>query len=396
MNHRAIVLNRLARLASILALACALSPVATAQDTSGDDSTVIYPSSYFDQWGPITAQEMLDRIPGQGSGGGRSGSFGGGGGNPSSGGRGLGSGSGGTDILIDGKRTAGKNNRTGGLLRRISADQVQEIQIIRGTSGELDVRGSNQVINVVLFEALASNSISWDATANVAQDEEFTPTGSVALSGQRGDFNYLLSLRSNPRYTHSATFESSVLGDISPNDTIREDRINDRDNNELSMNLGYDFSPNSSVRMNALYAAQDSPSVVDRITRDLRTTPNGLDIEKEDNLSDRDNWEIGGDYELTLSNGDRFKLLGIANQNNQDSTRQRFQLQNDGLFQKNLFLNIDRVTEERILRSSYTRDIFSEQNIVHPFIVINCHYQSTKQPSGQIPSRFKTTRNWMY
>ncbi len=160
MNHRAIVLNRLARLASILALACALSPVATAQDTSGDDSTVIYPSSYFDQWGPITAQEMLDRIPGQGSGGGRSGSFGGGGGNPSSGGRGLGSGSGGTDILIDGKRTAGKNNRTGGLLRRISADQVQEIQIIRGTSGELDVRGSNQVINVVLFEALASNSIS--------------------------------------------------------------------------------------------------------------------------------------------------------------------------------------------------------------------------------------------
>jgi hypothetical protein len=363
MNHRAIVLNRLARLASILALACALSPVATAQDTSGDDSTVIYPSSYFDQWGPITAQEMLDRIPGQGSGGGRSGSFGGGGGNPSSGGRGLGSGSGGTDILIDGKRTAGKNNRTGGLLRRISADQVQEIQIIRGTSGELDVRGSNQVINVVLFEALASNSISWDATANVAQDEEFTPTGSVALSGQRGDFNYLLSLRSNPRYTHSATFESSVLGDISPNDTIREDRINDRDNNELSMNLGYDFSPNSSVRMNALYAAQDSPSVVDRITRDLRTTPNGLDIEKEDNLSDRDNWEIGGDYELTLSNGDRFKLLGIANQNNQDSTRQRFQLQNDGLFQKNLFLNIDRVTEERILRSSYTRDIFSEQNI---------------------------------
>lgn len=360
-------------MASILVLACVLSPVATAQDTSGDGSTVIYPASYFDQWGPITAQDMLDRIPGQGSGGGSSsrgssrggsaGSFGGGGGNPSAGGRGLGSGSGSTDILIDGKRTAGKNAQTGGLLSRISADQVQEIQIIRGTSGELDVRGSGQVVNVVLFEALSASSVSWEATANVAQDQEFTPAGAIALSGQRGDFNYLFSLRSNPRYSHTVTHERSRLGDFSRNDIVREHRINDRDNNELSMNLSYDFSANSSVRMNALYAGQDSPTEVDRITTNLRTTPNGITTEKEDNPSDRDNWEIGGDYELTLGNGDRFKLLAIANQNNQNSTRQRFQLQDDGLFQKNLFLNIDSVTEERILRSSYTRDIFSDQNI---------------------------------
>lgn len=368
MLHPAFICNQLARLAAdlplalALALAFTLAPAATAQDTSGDDSTVVYPASYFNQWGPRTAQDMLDRIPGQASGGG-SRSFGGSGGNPSAGGRGLGSGSGGTDILIDGKRTAGKNNQTGGLLSRISADLVQEIQIIRGTSGELDVRGSGQVINVVLFEALSSRSISWDATANMAQDGQFTPNGSVALSGQSGDFNYLFSLRSNSRYSHSVTHERSILGDISRNDIIHEHRINDRDNDELSMNLSYDFSANSSARMNALYAAQDSPSTVDRITKNLRTTPNSIVTEKEDNPSDRDNWEIGGDYELTLANGARFKLLGIANQNNQNSTRERFKLQDDDLFQKNLFLNIDRVTEERIARGSYTMDIFSEQNI---------------------------------
>lgn len=370
MRHPAFICNQLARLAAglplalALALAFTLAPAATAQDTSGDDSTVVYPASYFDQWGPRTAQDMLDRIPGQASGGGRSpGSFSGGGGNPSAGGRGLGSGSGGTDILIDGKRTAGKNNQAGGLLSRISADLVQEIQIIRGTSGELDVRGSGQVINVVLFEALSSRSISWDATANMAQDGQFTPNGSVALRGQSGDFNYLFSLRSNARYSHSVTHERSVLGDISRNDIIHEHRINDRDNDELNMNLSYDFSANSSARMNALYAVQDSPSTVDRITKNLRTTPNSIVTEKEDNPSDRDNWEIGGDYELTLANGARFKLLGIANQNNQNSTRERFKLQDDDLFQKNLFLNIDRVTEERIARGSYTMDIFSEQNI---------------------------------
>ncbi len=352
----------------ILALALAgLSVSSTlAQDTSEDGSTVIYPASYFEQWGPRTAQDMLDRIPGQGSGGGGN-SFGGGGGsggggNPSSGGRGLGSGSGGIDIMIDGKRTAGKNNQAGGLLRRIAADQVREIQIIRGTSGELDVRGSDQVINIVLFEALSSNSISWDATGLMAQDESFIPSGSIALNGQSGDLNYLLSLRSNPRYSHSVTYEHSILADFQPNDTIDEDRINERQNNELSVNLGYALSANSSIRINALYAEQDSPTEIDRITRNLRTDPSSLTVEQEDNPSDRDNWEVGGDYEVTFNNGNRFKLLGIANQNNQDSTRQRFKLVDD-VFEKNLFLNTNSVTEERILRSSYTMDVTSEQNV---------------------------------
>jgi len=364
MRYPAFTWNRLALLAAelplILALSLLLAPAAMAQDASGEDSTVIYPASYFVQWGPRTAQDMLDRIPGQASTGGPGGP---GGGNPTAGGRGLGSGSGGTEILIDGKRTAGKNNQAGGLLRRIAADQVQEIQIIRGTSGELDVRGSGQVINVVLFEALASQSVSWDASAAMAQDGEFIPAGSVAVNGQRGEFNYLFTLRSNPRYSHNVTHERSILADFKRNDVISEHRINDRKNNEISMNLGYNISPNSSARVNALYAVQDSPTSVSRITNNLRSTTNPLTTEKEENPSDRDNWEVGGDYELTLASGSRFKLLGISNQTNQNSTRERFKLNDDNVFENNLFLNNDRIIQERIVRGSYTMDVFSEQSI---------------------------------
>jgi outer membrane receptor for ferrienterochelin and colicins len=363
MDHPTLTWKRLAHLTAklplTLILAFALPLSASAQDTTGDDSTVIYPASYFSQWGPRTAQDMLDRIPGQANTGGPSG----GRGNPTAGGRGLGSGSGGTEILIDGKRTAGKNNQAGNLLRRIAFDQVQEIQIIRGTSGDLDVRGSGQVINVVLLEALESQSVSWDATAAMAQDGEFIPSGSIAVNGQRGEFNYLFTLRSNPRYSHSVTHERSILADFGRNDVISEHRINDSDNNEISMNLGYNFAPNSSARINALYAVQDSPTLVSRITNNLRTTPNTLTTEKEDNPSDRDNWEVGGDYELTLASGSRFKFLSIANQNNQNSTRERFQLQDDDLFENNLFLNNDRIIQERIVRGSYTMDLFSEQSI---------------------------------
>ena len=123
------------------------------QSIAEDDATVTYSASYFAQYGSVSAKDMIDRIPGVGSttGGGSSstGGFRGAGGG--SGGRGFGSGSGASEILINGKRTAGKSNATSGLLDRINADQVSYIQIIRGTSGELDVRGTGQVINLSLI-----------------------------------------------------------------------------------------------------------------------------------------------------------------------------------------------------------------------------------------------------
>ena len=111
-----------------------------AQDNVGDDSTILYPFSYFTEFAPRTALDMLNRIPGMTmsstnsrgsrSSGGRSsgGSFT----NVSRGGRGLGAGNNGIQILINGKRTAGKNNDTQSQLQRIDADQVDYIEIIRG------------------------------------------------------------------------------------------------------------------------------------------------------------------------------------------------------------------------------------------------------------------------
>lgn len=349
----------------LVALFCiALSQTTLAQETDGENSTVIYPAEYFAQWAPITAKDMLDRIPGQDNSSPSRGGSGIPGGNPTSGGRGLGGGnSGGNEILVNGKRTAGKNNQTSDLLNRISADQVQEFQIIRGTSGDLDVRGSGQVVNVVLFEELSNSSISYEANVRRAQDGELVPGGSASLSGQRGNLSYLFSASATPRYFNAINKENSRLGDYSINDRVIEEQTRDQVNNELSMNLGYDFSSNSSFRLNALYAIQDAPNDVDRFTTNLRVQPNTLTTEREDNPTDRDNWEIGADYEITFSNGDRFKLLGIANQDNRDSTRERFLLDDSGNEQNNLFLNNTGVTEEKIVRGSYTMDLFDGQDI---------------------------------
>ncbi|MBL4820446.1 MAG: TonB-dependent receptor [Gammaproteobacteria bacterium] len=332
-----------------------------AQEAAGDDSTIVYPATYFTEYAPITAQDMVDRIPGVGRVGGGGRSPGGGNRSAARGGRGLGGG-GGDQILVDGKRTAGKSNETSSRLDRISADQVDYIEIIRGTSGDLDVRGS-QIINVVTSENLSSSSFSYEINMDRHIDHETQPGGSFDYAGQTGDLNFLLSLIAEPRYDHKLSKETSVLGDFSANDEVREDRIRDQTNYQLSTNLDYQISDNSRAQFNALYAQKDNPTNIYRWTTDLTGGDRAVSREREDIPGEQDNWEIGGDYEYKRDNGDRFKILFIANENNEASTRERFELLDDGTENKELFLDRSSVLKERIVRSSYTMNLFQNQGI---------------------------------
>ena len=173
--------------ATLAATALILAATASAQDQTGTDiqSTVTYPAEFFAQYEPYSVNDMLNRIPGISLAMG-----GGGGGNR----RGLGAG--GDQILINGRRIAGKENEGNSQLSRIPANQVQYIEIIRGTSGDLDVRGGGQVINIVLLEAESRSSVAVEVNTDRYHDGTLDPGASVSLTGQRGAFNYLVSLQS--------------------------------------------------------------------------------------------------------------------------------------------------------------------------------------------------------
>lgn len=363
-----IVLIRPSSFLLFLALSSFNAP-SVAQDNVGDDSTVRYPATYFEEWAPVTAQDMMDRIPGLSNGGGSSfrgrGSSGhghrpGGGG---SGGRGFGSGSGGSEILINGKRTAGKNNSTGGQLSRITADQVNYFEIIRGTSGELDVRGSGQVINVVLFEELSSSTIQYEARVESAEDNTISPAVNLSYSGQQGGLNYQISAQSNDVYFRNLSKENSVLGDFSPNDIIREERATDGRNSTLSTNLDYEINAKSSARFNAQIYQGNGETELFRRTIDLKVNPNSLALQRESTPSSVENWEIGGDYEYNTAGGGRFKILIISNSATRESTRERFDQFDDLTETKNLFLDSASTTKERIARASFTFDLFEGQDL---------------------------------
>ena len=358
-SSRAIA-RRFATLFLLLGIPAALF----AQDNVGEETTIMYPASYFTEFNPVTVQDMLDRIPGVGSATGGSNQNsrgpGQGGGN---GGRGLGSGSGGSQVLINGKRTAGKNNQASGQMDRITADQVNYIEIIRGTSGELDVRGSGQIVNVVLFEDLSANSLSYEVNMDRYLDHNTQPGGSVSYSGQTGGLNYVLSAVAEPRYDHNVSKETSILADFALNDEVREERIREQTSYNFSVNLDYELSLKSSLRFNALYSENDNPTDVLRYTTDLRAMPRAAAIEREEIPGDRNNWEIGGDYEYLSEGGNRFKVLFISNRNNSASTRERYDVFADGSESKDLFLDLGSVTTERIVRGSYTMGLFEGQDI---------------------------------
>ncbi len=349
---------------SALALVLSLSGTASAQAPAGEDTTIVYPADYFTEYAPITAKDMVDRIPGAGNASGGGGGGGPrGGGNPGAGGRGLGGGGGDNQVLINGKRTAGKDNDTNAMLTRINASQVDRIELIRGTSGALDVRGGAQVINVVLFEELSNTSISYEANMDRYADHQTEPGGSLSVSGQSGALNYLFAVQAEPRYDHYVSKENSILGNFQPNDIIREDRIREQTDYRFTTNLGYDITANSSLRLNALLGDSDSETALDRVTTNLRVLPNTLSYEREDTPGRNRNWEVGGDYEWMRDNGDRFKVLFITNERDQGTVRERYRVNADGSETKNLFLDSGSVAQERIVRSSYTTGLASGQDI---------------------------------
>ena len=228
----------------VLILLSIISVKGYSQDNVGDDSTILYPFSYFTQFAPRTALDMLNRIPGMTmSGSSRRGSSNSGrnsGGsftNVSRGGRGLGAGNNGVQILINGKRTAGKNNDTQAQLRRIDADQVDYIEIIRGTSGELDVRGSTQIANIVLFNEVSNTTINYQASTDYYADHTYKPGGSISYAGQAGDLNMIVSASAVPGYRYTEMREKSILPGELPNDFIGQTQIVDNATYTLSTNF---------------------------------------------------------------------------------------------------------------------------------------------------------------
>ena len=330
---------------TLLSLASSLGH---AQNTSEENASVTYPASYFAEFGAVSVNDMLNRIPGIALAldGNQIPSIG------NNNNRGLG---GESQILINGKRMAGKANETRTQLDRIPASQVSHIEIIRGTSGDLDVRNSGQLVNIVLLETQSTSSVSVEAGAAYYHDGTADPIGSLSYSGQTGQLQYLIGGTVSSAYEWQESSELSVLANGALNETRVFDRQREQTNYALNSNLVYQLSEADRVSLNALYGESNPPATLLRTITDLKTSPQKIMIEREDLPAAADNWEVGGDYEHTFDDGAKYKVLLIVNEKNNDSVRERYMSAGIGQPEtKNLFLASDSRYRERIARTSYS------------------------------------------
>lgn len=346
----------------LFALFTIAAPLSVAQSptdsTQTADSTVTYPAAYFAEFEPVSVSDMLNQIPGIGLAL-----------DPNAGAsrlnntadRGLG---GSSQILINGKRLAGKANEASEQLSRIAAEQVEYIEIIRGTSSELDVRSSGQLINIVLRESSSRSSLAAELAMVHFHDGTVKPEGLLAYSGQRGDLDYRLSAGVKTGYEALESFELSLHPGLDFNDAIIFERERKQTTYTLNSNLTYQLNQADRLALNMLYNESNPPAELFRSTTDFNRNPPIIKYEREELPATSENWEIGGDYEHGFAGGAKFKALFIVNDKDEQTTRERYlSTQLGGAETKNLYLDSKSRYRERIVRSSFTWSLSPSQGM---------------------------------
>ena len=334
----------------------AQNTAAAAQNPSNAEesanSTVIYTADSFSQYNPITASDMLDRIPGV--------SLRGGGPGSGRGDRGLGTGG---NLLINGQRIAGKGNSARDQLDRITAAEVERIEIIRDTSGALNVRGASEVINVILLASQSRSSTTVELVNRLNHDNTLETGGSVAWSKQVGNFQALVNLEARPNYENRDNREVRLGPDNEVVGTLFETNIRDQQENTLSSNMSYSLGDHR-MQLNALIREGDHPRPVRRDFVDFTDAGLVNRIEEEDVNREESNWEVGGDYEFSFDDGSRLSVLFVANNEIRNNVRERYSANpaEEGL-SKNLFIDSRQERQEFIIQGNYNFSITETQSL---------------------------------
>jgi len=130
-----------------------------------------YQPSFFIQYQPQNAYDMIERLPGF--------SFDGG-----SNERGFGGNAG--NVLIDGSRPTSKSSGLKGALTRIPAAQVDRIEIIRGGQGSSDTSGQSIIANIIRKKDITTGT--WALKLRRAPDGDLRPNIEAAVTTTLGQW----------------------------------------------------------------------------------------------------------------------------------------------------------------------------------------------------------------
>ena len=271
----------------------ALAATAPDPQAPATRSRGIFLRAEFDRFAPRNALDMAQQVPGFTIRGG-------------SGARGLGQAD--ANVIINGRRISGKSNGPVEALRRITAEDVVQLELVDGAS--LDIGGlSGQVLNVV---TASSGRITGQFRAAPQFRTRGTPArlfdGAVGIAGGSSKDEWNISLRNN----------SSRFGNDGPSQ-LRDGLGEVFERREEKVNFNSDR-----ISLGGTYArSADNGNVLNLTGEVFGLIYRETEISQQDNLvipimrervfrvnRDQNGFELGADYDFAAGPG-RLKLIGL-------------------------------------------------------------------------------------
>lgn len=306
------VKRKAGRAISLAAIAAGFAPAAFAQvaqtvptQAAPAEGVQSFDAAYFRQYNPVTAADIVNRVPGFDIDDGEVL-------------RGFGATAG--NVLVNGERPSSKV-LISEQLKRIPADSVVKVELISGSASNVDVRGQTQLVNVVLKQANASGGSkgNWVAELrDVQYSERISWIAQLTKTFALGDNAELtLDLQSPNLRGRSDSFEAvrNAAGALT---SYRE--VFGQPNNiglQGSGVLKWRPTARDTVSFNAQVAPTWNTTNIGSIVRN----PAGSFVQGTFGLSDyNDNYtaEVGGDWEHRFSPQLSAKVIGLVTETSVD------------------------------------------------------------------------------
>ena len=351
-----------------------VQPLAVAQPAGGAYGNQVYGQAFFAQFNLTNAEDLLRRIPGIATVLDSTGNNG----------QGRGLGAGGDQILINGKRMASKSTDVASALRRIPGTSVERVELIRATSGDLEIRSEGLVVNIVLK---AGANTSGGGQGNFSLDQRFNNMGwrdfdgLFSYSDKVGNLTYTLGYEKNlfsPIPTAPGGGGGGFGGEYTlrdrteiyyyPNGQMQQFRPQQWERqhhkNIFTAQGAYAFQDGSQLSLNLLFQPHGT-NQTDKTPYNSYTSAGvqlpGVTDEYHSNRQMRTITEIGGEYETKLKSG-TLNVIAIHNYTPVKTTDYRNRTFGSALTE--VSRNVTKqVTQEDVIRSTFVMPLAKGQSL---------------------------------
>ena len=328
---------------------------AQSQDDSENSNVVTYDSAYFEAYNPISAKDMLNRVPGadailgQDQGDSRDDQR-----------RGLRSNT--DQILINGKRVTAKGNSIQEYFDRISAAQVIRIEVISGNVREIDADVGARVINVVLDEDTGGASGTWHMGNLFYDHGQMQPSGYLSYNGDTGNWSYTIFGETRPDRPNR-----DLVNLITTPDEVTEQVEKRTIKRRAYLGRGrvaYTWGSDRFIQLNGFYEKKPIRVFESEFIFDVEPAGNRtpLDATLERRNGSNTDWEVSGDYAMPLSASLRLETLFVVRADLHNRINDNFSIVGE---RENL-INGDRENKknyENILRNTLDWAVADRHNI---------------------------------